>query len=206
MKENCTFCDLIKNKTENKKPENTIIFENANFIVVPSLGSIVDGYLMLISKRHINSMAELSNDELADLVVVLNDMKALLFKNYGVSPIVCEHGSGIIERDKASSSVYHAHIHIVPINFDEQRHKEIIAECKMRQIDIVKDLQNYCQVPYILYIDEKQNAHISKSTDIIMPSQYMRKKIAEQEGLSDKWNWRNNSFKSNISKTIKKLV
>ena len=50
----CVFCNIDKSKLE-----NTIIDESDSFVVLPTIGALVDGYLMIISKRHINSMAEL---------------------------------------------------------------------------------------------------------------------------------------------------
>ena len=38
------------------KVKNTIIDESDNFFVLPSIGSLVDGYLLIVSKKHINSM------------------------------------------------------------------------------------------------------------------------------------------------------
>ena len=49
----CVFCNI-----DNSKVKNTIIDESDNFFVLPSIGSLVDGYLLIVSKRHINSMAE----------------------------------------------------------------------------------------------------------------------------------------------------
>ena len=54
----CVFCNI-----DNSKVENTIIDESDNFFVLPSIGSLVDGYLLIVSKRHINSMAELMENE-----------------------------------------------------------------------------------------------------------------------------------------------
>ena len=51
---NCVFCNIDKSR-----PENTIIEESDNFIVLPTIGALVDGYLMIVSKKHINSMSEL---------------------------------------------------------------------------------------------------------------------------------------------------
>ena len=37
-----------------------------NFIVIPTLGSLVDGYILIVTKRHINSMSELNEEELIE--------------------------------------------------------------------------------------------------------------------------------------------
>ena len=54
----CVFCNI-----DNSKVENTIIDESDNFFFFFSIGTLVDGYLLIVSKRHINSMAELMENE-----------------------------------------------------------------------------------------------------------------------------------------------
>ena len=51
----CTFCNINKIKFG-----NTVLDETKYFYIIPSLGSIVEGYILIISKRHINSMLELT--------------------------------------------------------------------------------------------------------------------------------------------------
>ena len=42
----CVFCNI-----DNSKVENTIIDESDNFFVLPTIGSLVNGYLLIVSKR-----------------------------------------------------------------------------------------------------------------------------------------------------------
>lgn len=46
MKE-CVFCELDKNKLA-----NTVIEETKNFYITPSVGALVEGYILIISKKH----------------------------------------------------------------------------------------------------------------------------------------------------------
>jgi len=202
---NCKFCNIINNSKKEDRLENTILFENSNFLVMPSLGSITEGYLMIITKKHINSMAELSKEEMIDLLSLLEKLKKTLYNHYGITPIIFEHGSGKKNVENASSSIIHAHIHIVPINFCKQSHVDIITESKMSKIDIINELYNFGNTSYILYIDQNNDSYISKSTDVILPSQYMRKKIAIEKGVADLWDWREHNLQNNIINTIKKI-
>lgn len=45
-KMDCIFCDLDKSKLE-----NTILEETENFIVVPALGSLTQGYVLIVAKN-----------------------------------------------------------------------------------------------------------------------------------------------------------
>ena len=52
----CPFCNL-----DYLDIANTIIDQSENFLVLPSKGSLCNGYLLIIPKEHINSMNELSD-------------------------------------------------------------------------------------------------------------------------------------------------
>ena len=54
----CPFCELDKSKIY-----NTILDESKYFYITPTLGSLVDGYILIISKSHINSMSLLTKEE-----------------------------------------------------------------------------------------------------------------------------------------------
>lgn len=94
MLDNCKLCNLINNIKVCNKPEDTILYEDSNFIITPTLGSIIEGYLMLITKKHINSMAELSSEHITDLLNLIDKIKGVLYRTYNVISIVFEHGSG----------------------------------------------------------------------------------------------------------------
>lgn len=42
----CPFCNL-----NTKNIENTILEETENFYIIPSLGALVDGYILVVSKK-----------------------------------------------------------------------------------------------------------------------------------------------------------
>ena len=73
----CIFCNIDKTKLE-----NTIIDETANFLVLPAVGSLVEGYLLIISKRHLNSMAELTKEEKEEYQFLINKYHTLFKKYY----------------------------------------------------------------------------------------------------------------------------
>ena len=58
---NCPFCKL-----DTTDIANTIIEETEYFYILPTLGSLVDGYVLIVTKRHINSMSELNDIELTE--------------------------------------------------------------------------------------------------------------------------------------------
>ncbi len=185
----CKFCNI-----ENKK-ENTIIFESNNFYVVPSLGSFVPNYLLIISKRHIYSMSELNESEFKEYKNILKDFSKIYEEKFNRKPIVFEHGSAA-KNGYSASSIVHAHCHIIDYNFkDEQK---LISDLKLKEIKL-EELKNIKE-NYIFYISNNGKYYISLDFPVI--SQLMRIKIAEEIGIKDKYNWKNDIFMENINITI----
>lgn len=71
----CIFCDI-----DHSKIENTIIEETEYFYILPTLGSLVDGYILIVTKRHINSMSELNENELIEYKNIIKNIKIYLKK------------------------------------------------------------------------------------------------------------------------------
>lgn len=71
----CSFCDMDKTKIE-----NTILDETKYFFVIPSLGALTEGYILVISKRHINSMSELTIEEMNEYESLIKKYRNI-FKN-----------------------------------------------------------------------------------------------------------------------------
>ncbi len=116
----CTFCDLINGKDRGDY-YNRILYENNSFIVVPALGAIVEGYLLVISKRHIGSMCYLNENEKTDYIQILNVMREVMKGIYNTYPIIFEHGTAHNEVHTSASSIDHAHAHIVAHTFYHEK-------------------------------------------------------------------------------------
>ena len=113
---------MDKNKLENTKLEETEYFN-----ITPSLGALVDGYVLVISKRHVNSMSELNTEEMKEYKMLIERYRQIfksIYKNY---PIVFEHGTPKLETQNKASSIVHAHTHIV--NHQYKNEKKLLTSC-----------------------------------------------------------------------------
>ena len=191
---NCVFCNIDKSW-----PENTIIDESENFIVLPSIGALVDGYLMIVSKKHINSMSELKENERIEYELLIEKYRNKFKKIYNKFPIIFEHGSPINNSDMKASSVIHAHTHIVNYEFIDEN--QVIKKLNFERIDNLNYLSR--KQNYIMYINQKNIYYISYNFESI--SQMMRKIIAKELGYEDKFDWKKEMFIENINSTIKKF-
>ena len=84
----CNFCCIDKSKIY-----NTLIEETNNFIVIPSLGSLVDGYILIVAKKHFYNMFELDNNLLLEYYGLIDKYRNIFKNIYKKFPIVFEHGS-----------------------------------------------------------------------------------------------------------------
>lgn len=192
---NCVFCNIDKSRTE-----NTIIEESDNFIVLPTIGALVDGYLMIVSKKHINSMSELKENEKIEYEFLIEKYRNKFKNIYNKFPIIFEHGSPINDSDMKASSVIHAHTHIV-------NHKFINEESIVKNLNfkILENL-NYLskEQNYIMYINPENICYVSYNFEPV--SQMMRKIIAKDLGYENKFDWKKEIFIENINSTIKKFT
>lgn len=72
----CVFCNIVKNgDNNNEKEKNVILYEDELILITQATGSPVRGYLMIITKQHINGFAELSLDELKHVEKIISIIK-----------------------------------------------------------------------------------------------------------------------------------
>ncbi len=203
----CKFCNIFKNDILHKKESflkktpiyNTILCETLSFFVIPDLGSIIEGYLLIITKEHLYSMAELKQEQLQELHTLINLLSEMATEIYGIMPIIFEHGSPPFGMNVVSqSSICHAHIHLVPFGFNNS--SQIIKETDMHLFNGVESLNKFKMMSYIYYRTPKKENYITTNQNL--PRQYMRRKLAIEVDKNDKWDWRENPFIDNVQKTI----
>ena len=192
---NCPFCKLDKSNIV-----NTIIEESANFLILPTKGSLCDGYVLIVPKKHINSMNELSNECKQELISLIEQYREKFRSIYGKFPLLFEHGSSNIDMDSSSSSIKHAHIHIVNHKFHSEN--KIIDELNLQKVDTEKFFE-FRNKNYISYISNDNKFYITY--DFKPVSQQMRIYIAEDLRITNNFNWRQDNFEENIISTITKL-
>ena len=186
---NCKFCELENNIF------NTKLFESKYFFAVPTLGALVPNYILIITKRHINAMSELSLKEFDDYKEFLDYLINIFKTKFNSYPIIFEHGCPDIEKIGVNS-VSHSHTHL--LNFKFKDNEKLIEELKFNKFDfstLTKIKDNY-----IYFRDENGNDYISFEFEKI--SQLMRIKIAEDLNIQHCFNWKEHSFIENVEETI----
>lgn len=188
----CPFC--------NYHPRNEIIWESENFFLVPSVGQITEGYLLLCTKKHYLGMADIPSEQFIELEAALLKIQTLAAGIYGPS-IVWEHGSAGCAK-AVGGCLNHAHFNIFPINARKIIEK-VSPEFKLKPIKNIPEIKNITG-SYIFLKDSDEACYIL-TTDGVTPSQYFRQLVARELGREEKWDWRNYVGESEFLETIKKL-
>jgi diadenosine tetraphosphate (Ap4A) HIT family hydrolase len=97
---NCIFCI----------PKREILAENANGFAFFDSFPVSPGHALVVPKRHVMTLFEMSVEEYADCFRLILALKDLLLPRY--SPDGYNVGANCGEA--AGQSVWHAHIHVIP--------------------------------------------------------------------------------------------
>lgn len=178
LEETCRFC---------YPPEKErILYETENFYVMVSLGPIVEGYLLIVSKKHIPACANIPKEYLQEYLALKEKVKGVLIQVYG-SCIFYEHGkTGSCLIGKDHRHCFHAHLHCVPVNLFLS--DVISLDMEGCCFESLEDAYGFAQkLDRYLYVED---SHIM----VFVPnenlrSQYLRYKLSTTLGFSNLWNW-----------------
>ena len=113
----CRLCLGVRGSSSLPGPEwNTPLFESPNFVALPSLGALVEGWLLLVPKQHFIAMGALPESLCDEMTAMKQLLWSALQECYGTS-CAFEHGPSASLRD-VGCGVDHAHLHFVPTSFD----------------------------------------------------------------------------------------
>lgn len=199
----CRLCkDLLLQGSA--KAWNEPLFESSNFVVLPSLGALVEGWLLLVPKKHFICMGVLPDSVTAEAQEMKRILCSILQQHYGQ---VCafEHGPS---RPNCSvgCSVDHAHLHVVPVAFDlASAVSPFLPEDARWSEAGVKE----CQAAFgrgedYLYLEQPIGAG-RIVTHKEFESQLFRRAIAARIGALNQFNWREYPQLPNVLTTINKL-
>ena len=192
MKE-CVFCNIVKTgNNNNEKEKNVILYEDDLILITQATGSPVRGYLMIVTKRHINGFAELSKEELNHVEKIISIIKDFYKKYFYINSILLEHGS--TECGRHPQSIVHAHLHLIPFNFDRKIETELLTELNLKTIKSFENIKINEKLDYWLYCDAKGKYYTSANI-LNVPRSIFMNLMAKQINLQLPYEWRNNVTK-----------
>ena len=202
----CPYCEEFKTgiiKAGDKEiGPGRVLWESENFLVFPSLGQIVEGYLLIASKKHYTGMGKIPAELYPELEIVQKKIRSILSKNYG-TPLFFEHGPATKSK-KVGCCIDHAHIHAVPIQ--ACIFKELAKHFPYKKIKdyAALKLQANKEKPYF-FLETNAKERFLFDVPNNVPSQYIRQVLAYKIGKPEKWDWKTNPGLDEIKSTIEKL-
>lgn len=194
--EPCIFCQMAKYKGFSnlekynqfvEKPVDCIIYESPSFYVVPELGALKQGFLMIVPKEHILSVAQFPEELMPEYLEVCKDVEEILLKALnGKSVAFMEHGSGPSGKTSHKKSIVHAHTHVV-VDFElKEKYQRMVQMKKCENISDASD------VHYFSYQQSTDGQlMIAMDPEVYVQRQFPRQVMAEELGLApDQYNWR----------------
>src|SRR6266513_2133454 len=204
----CEFCSEFSGSPDNAfhalyhdTMPHRYLLATDNFRVFPSIGQIVEGYLLIVPLHHYCALDELSTRLADELAAICERARSIVSQNYGPC-ISFEHGA----RGPANGGcgIYHAHLHVAPpcgIPDPVTELKERFPHKRLGALRNIIDVSNR-DLPYLFYEDLDSNRYQFSIGSL--ESQYMRRMLAQAMGTSD-WNWRTMGIEERLLTTIHRL-
>jgi diadenosine tetraphosphate (Ap4A) HIT family hydrolase len=204
----CEFCHELSGSGENSfdriyrfQPRTRVISRSANFVVVPSLGQLSEGHLLLLPVGHWTALADLPKSLFDEFEALRADTCSILQKEYGPC-LLFEHG--VREGDSGGCGIYHAHGHAVPFPPELDPIARLMSAFPHQEIGKLSEIREKCAdlSGYIFYQDSRSKSHVFAAPNL--PSQYMRKLLAGVLGAPG-WDWRTAGREERLLATLGRL-
>jgi ATP adenylyltransferase len=185
---------------------NEILFESESFIVIPTLGSLVEGWLLIVPKNEYLSLQCIDSDSLlSELEELSQSVGEFVVKEFGYVTMF-EHGA-VQPKSTVGCGVDFAHLHLVPINFNllEGVEKFLDIKYEWKKVSSLKDAIKTSEkgTEYLFLTDHLGNSLITQSEKI--QSQLFRKVIAYFLEVPEKFDWKKFHETENVFKTISRF-
>lgn len=203
----CDFCDEFSGGLRNSfatryqdELRSRIVMATDNFKVLPSLGQIVEGYLLVVPVRHYRALADMP----VRLIRELSRLSALVREALGRScgrVVMFEHGTRTSHA--GGCGIHHAHLHLVPLvqgSDPLDLLKKSHSYLKIRSLEDIKHTTGSSSYLYYQSTSLQQYIFVVEH----LPSQYMRQILARAVG-SDMWDWRQHGREDALVWTVDRV-
>ena len=182
------------------KEVDCIIYSSPHFYVTSELGALKQGYLMIVPKQHILSVAQFYPALMIEYNQVCKDLEYVLKGAYPEASGVTfmEHGSGPSGITSHKKSIVHAHTHVVTDFQLSDHHKRMV---KLEPID---DITLANKTHYFSYQEGSDGQlMICMDNNVYVQRQFPRQVMAEDLKLAPgQYNWRKVGFEENVHATL----
>lgn len=199
----CPFCKNTRfknNELINIDTSDSVLFENNNLYIQVDISPLCRGHILIVSNNHYLNFYETPKEIKDDVIKLKDKIRKVYNEIYNSDVLFFEHGSS--KSGYAGASIDHAHIHVIPTNYDFNNELDLGVAINC---DIFKTLDFHNEFSYV-YLENKMKSVIYKVEKL--PSQFMRKVVSNKLNSSG-YLWQENCITSNsknmFSETINDL-
>lgn len=182
--------------------DRAVLYADEEFYVMPSLGQFVEGYLLVLSRDHRESMAAAAGDHLRRLAAHVSEV---LVETYGACCLF-EHGRiGSCYRRASERICFHAHLHALPA--PPEVLDLVAADFDPVPVATVADLPALRERhPHYLFAASHDGRSLFFPVEEDIERQYLRKRACEALGLPvGHADWQAHPFRERMAATAERL-
>jgi ATP adenylyltransferase len=202
----CRLCKVVLTPHHLRAKHDVVLMETDAFEWLPGLGAFVEGYSLIVSKRHVPNTGCLDDSSIAELERFVTEVKHILRAIYAAGTIVFEHGS-VGVRQKAGCCIEHHHLHILPFDLPAipSHMRRVMPTSKpVNSFGALRDYQAAGK-PFIYYETAEGSAFVFDAP-MDLPGQFMRQVLAVECGCPSDWEWTENPFLERVSSFVDKVI
>jgi diadenosine tetraphosphate (Ap4A) HIT family hydrolase len=201
---NCPYCGGIpgvgpRPVSAPKTRFDRVLYETPEIVLTPTLGMIVPGSFLIVSKIHVHGFASLSEESLirvdSSIRYILGRLRPL-FGDY----LVFEHGSPIKAIESHGGCIMHAHFHLFPTA--KETGPMILSALPWQELGSLFQLSQARGLAYALV---GLDGHYSLSKSPRLPSQWIRRVVVDSLNSSKHWDWGVEFGYKELEETLAKL-
>lgn len=181
----CSLCRAVANACgpqSKRNRENTVLASSKSFLVLPCVGPLVPGHVLVVSRDHAPSLSAMG-------AAAIQEYDRLAAKYLcdplfpGGDALEAEHGA--VDSDSGSACVVHTHVHWIP---GHARFASVL-DGRAARLSIGDKLVNLKSTngPYVFTRASGKPAHFYDAKGL--SSQALRRAICEEEE-STNWDWK----------------
>jgi ATP adenylyltransferase len=201
----CRFCArLDAPASASGAVEQTGLLESDEFVAWPSLGALVEGWVLAVTKTHRLSVRELDGQSGRRFLAFIERVARLVEASYGPVAVV-EHGP--VECGSAAGcSIDHAHAHVIP--WSRPLRSRITELCPAIEWHEAPDPAQFAELtdpagPYLFLSTPGDGTLVGVAP--VLPSQLVRRAIAAELGDPERFDWKSHPRLDVVRATVHTL-
>lgn len=197
----CKYCNFIQGNSS--LVYDKIIDETENFVVVPTLGSLLPGWQLICPKKHYLNTTMLTRDEKLEFNKLLAERVEATIDLYQKKVVIFEHGA-VVNNSLVGCGIDHAHVHVVPVDFDllEAVRLDEKSFSSIQTNNIFDFYLNNTIEDKPYWVCSVLGEETLFTSDMKVTSQFFRKVIAKELNKERYFDYKKFSYVENAVKTV----